>query len=83
VLLWVSLSDLHLILQSLCQAAAAVDSHESASEELCCLFETAELAMVEVVHQGNIFPFAILTVWLQFQLLGLNQSIKPTSSTLS
>lgn len=44
-----------LALQSLCQAPAAADSYESASEKLCCLFETAELAVVEVIHQGNIF----------------------------
>lgn len=38
--------------------------------------------MVEVVHQGNVFLFAVLTVWLQFQLLRLNQGTKPTSSTI-
>lgn len=38
--------------------------------------------MVEAVHQGNVFPFAILTLWLQIQPLRLNQSTKTTPSTV-
>jgi len=41
------------ILQSLYQETAAVDGYESYPEELCCLPETQELAVVEAFHQGK------------------------------
>ena len=40
-------------LKKLCQEAAAADGHESDPEELCCLPQTQELAVVEAVHQGK------------------------------
>lgn len=41
------------LIQSLCQEAAAADSHEGDSEELCSLLETQELAVVETLYQGT------------------------------
>lgn len=40
--------------QSLYEAAAAAKCSESHAEELCCLPQTAQLAMVAALHQGAV-----------------------------
>lgn len=39
--------------QSLYEAAATAKCSEGHAEELCCLPQTAELAMVAALHQGT------------------------------
>lgn len=48
-----------ILLQSLCQATTAADSHESHPEELCSLSQTQKLAVVEAFHQGKSWIKAI------------------------
>lgn len=41
------------VLQGFFQETAAADGNESHPEELCCLLEATELAVVETLHQGQ------------------------------
>lgn len=41
-------------LKGIRQATAAADSYESDPEELCCLPQTKELAVVEAFHKGQL-----------------------------
>lgn len=47
---------LHYIsfLKGIRQETAAADSYESDPEELCCLPQTKELAVVETFHKGQL-----------------------------
>ena len=47
-----------LALQGLCQETAAADCHEGDPEELFCLPQTQELAVVETLHQGAHYTYA-------------------------
>lgn len=53
-LLWVKKSFILITSQSLYEEAAAAERSESDAEELCCLPQTQELAVVAAVHQGTV-----------------------------
>ena len=57
--------------QSLYEEAAAAECTESDAEELCCLPQTQELAVVATVHQGTVhivsLDYTTLEIWTYFE----------------
>lgn len=46
-------SALFYLAQGFCQAPAAVNCNEGSPEELCCIPEASQLAVVETLYQGT------------------------------
>lgn len=51
--LTLTLSASFYLTQGFCQTPAAVNCDEGSPEELCCIPETSQLAVVETLYQGN------------------------------
>ena len=55
-----------ILSQSLYEEAAAAERSEGDAEELCCLPQTQELAVVAAVHQGTVITFMALFQFILF-----------------